>query len=104
MAGPEPPKFLSINDYAVIVDTDDEWEGLIGVIHEIYDKSGYNVPTTRFGQNVVLWIPTDKEEQKRFNLLEVNTLTSYVRQELNFFDELRAVPKENLEWVDSNDF
>lgn len=97
------PVFLKVGDYVQIVDTDDESEDLIGVIDEIFDDDGNSVKSTKFGRDVAVFIPLSRKDQEQHNLLSVNEIGSYVRQELRLNEGLLKVRSENLEWFDPDE-
>lgn len=90
--------------YVEIVNTDDEWENLIGLVEEFYTESGdlctYDDPLAFFVQ---VRFPTNRTEQKQMLLFGVNHFTGYVLYELRNSDDIKLVNIKNLEYINSED-
>jgi hypothetical protein len=102
-APPESPdnRRLRRRHYAEIVETADEFEGLIGVVEDFLDEEGNSQrmhgPETRC---VVLHVPTHPDTQANLRLRDVNELTSYVRAQLRREDDRLCFPSAQLAWFD----
>lgn len=91
-------------DYVEIIDTADEWEGLIGIVEEFYTEVGefckFNDPGLFFAQ---IRIPTRKTDQRPLRLWGVNHLTGYVLYELRSNDDIKLVKVSCLEYIDEEE-
>ena len=95
--------YLKQKDYAAIVETNDEFEDLIGIVDEIYDSKGDICKDTRTGTRVALRIPLTREEQKLTRLYGVNDITRYARQQVQLNDGCLLINTSNLEIVNPED-
>ena len=91
---------LCVDDYAEVVDTHDEFEGLIGIVEEFLDEEGdARRADCQLVTQVILHIPTRATAGQR-RLLEYNEPTSYVRAQLRAEDDRRCFPCAHVAWFD----
>lgn len=90
-------------DYVAVIETDDEWDGLIGTVEDFFDDLGASCSPETKGAVVLVRIPTSKRSQAALRLEQVNFLTPYVRKELQSHDDLHLFLRKHLEWFDPND-
>ena len=104
MDSPTPERaFLKQRDYAAIIDTNDEFEDLIGIVDEVFNDEGESVKDTNSGSKVALRIPLTREEQKTFNLYGTNEITRYARQQIILNNGCLLVDIKNLESFNPED-
>ena len=104
---PVPPSRLRRGDIAEIVDTHDEWEGLLGLVDDFLDEDGARCRSDHANLScVVLQVPTGRGEAVRGSnlrrLYEANELTSYVKSQLRTEDDRCCRPSTQLAWYDPN--
>ena len=92
---------LRLKDYAEVVDTRDEWEGLIGVVEEFVDENELPVraDSPRVA-GVIVHVPTRGSGSAVQRLRDVNELTSYVRGQLRTNDDRQCFAPSKLAWFD----
>lgn len=100
---PEDDHNIQLRDYVEVVNTDDEFEGLIGVVEDFYDEDNNSCSPGQKGAVCLVRIPLMKRDQAAMRLSGVNFITSYVRLELRNNDELCLFPLNKLEWFDPNE-
>lgn len=88
----------SPGDYVSIIDTGDEWEGVIGVLEEHIEA------TEDHKESWTVFVPTSSAEVKARRMVGVNDLTDYVRYELRENQNRVRIQPHNLERVDPADF
>ena len=98
----EAPKFKRRN-YVAVVDTNDEWEDLIGKIDEFMDANGTLVPEWSEGCRAVVFFPTLREDIAAADLVSVNQFTSFVREHLKRHQNQQVFEITNLELVNPDD-
>ncbi len=89
---------LAVSDYVEVVNTDDEWESLIGIIDSI---SSDNFSTDGF-LSVSVYFPLRETTQYSLRLKGVNFFTDYIRLTLRQNGEIQIFSEENLEIVDED--
>jgi len=94
---------IEIGDYVEVVNTNDEFEDLIGVVEDFYDSEGKSCQSDRKEALCVIRIPLQRQDQAMMRLVGVNFITPYVRHELKTNEELCLFTKDKLEWFDPNE-
>src|SRR4051812_1481988 len=98
----DAPIPLKKRDY-VSIETDDEWDGLIGIIEDFLDAEGNSVSASDVTSRVMIRIPLTRQGQNSYRLLRVNFLTDYVRILLRENNENVIMPREKVEYFDPAD-
>lgn len=88
----------SPGDYVAICDTNDEWEGVIGVLEEVIPE------TSEEEERWILFVPLSTGEIKARRMVGVNDLTNFVRFELRQNNGRTRIYTKNLERVDPAEF
>lgn len=91
------------NDYVSIIDTSDEWEGLIGKVDEFMSADGSTHPSYVEGDQVILHMPTKTSEIRACRMVGINHFTAYVRYCLNQQENRHILSLKNVEWVNPED-
>lgn len=94
---------IKLRSYVSVVDTNDEWEGLIGRVEEFMSSEGILRTEKQEGDRAVVFFPLAQEEQRRLRMAGVNTYPSFVRLHLQQHEGKQVFNFDNLEEVDPED-
>lgn len=99
----ESRKEIRRRDYVLVVETNDEWDGLVGVIDDFLDENGQSCLLSGPNVSCLVRIPVTRRTQRQLRMIGVNHLTDYVLRELRLHDELRLFPLAHLEWISADE-
>lgn len=99
----EKPAFIRRLDYVQVVDTQDEWEDLIGIVDMLYDAHGNPCRAGRHVKTAEVRFPLSRGAQYAAHLIGVNFFTDYVRTCLRRSNEFQEFAVTNLERVDRDE-
>lgn len=83
-----------------MLNTDDEWEELIGIVETLYNSAGAPCRAGAAATTAEVRFPLSRSSQYSMRLTGVNFFTDYVRTQLRMNDEVQMFSMENLEVVD----
>jgi len=88
----------AVGDYVEISGTEDEWEGVIGVLEE------HHPATEETKEEWTVFVPLEKSDIRARRMVGVNFLTGYVRFMLRGNEGRVRIPTINLERADPAEF
>ena len=94
---------LHKGSYVQVCYTDDEYEGLIGIIEDFYYENDNSCSQSHPGAICVVRFPLSRRERMQRKMVGVNFFTDYVRYQLVLNDGLDLFKKDKLEEIDPND-
>lgn len=97
------PAQIRCNDYVEVLETLDEWEGLVGIVEELFDINKQPCADSQEACFATVRFPLRHDGQKAVRLYGVNHFTDYVRKQLKAQEELEIFSLTVLEWLDPDE-
>lgn len=96
----EEVRVLKKRDYVRVIDTLDEWEGLIGRIEEFSAPDCTTHDVYAEGDKIIVFFPYLKDDVRTAKLVGVNVFPGLVMVHLRQYEGKQLFEPSLLEWVD----
>ena len=89
------------NTIVCVVGTDDDWDGLYGIVDEFFEEiGGVAIQPEDSPRYVSIFFPTSRRDVGDYGFQDLNMFSSSTRLELQKSDGLKLFPMENIEIAD----